>query len=82
MNERFQKIYDFLYLNYFDVNDTTYPSRNRFIPDGIPVHYNCHQINMWSNLNVKEYELKNMEKLGLVKHFWFKDHGNCYYAVD
>ena len=81
MTERFQKIYKFLQLNYFDPYDVTYPSKNRFLKDGTPVHYNCDQINMWSDLNVRESELKAMEKSGLVKHFWFKDHGNCYYAI-
>ena len=81
MTERFKAIYDFLHLNYFDTHSTTYPSTKFIMDDGVPVHYNCDQINMWSNLSVKENELKAMEEQGLVKHFWFKDHGNCYYAI-
>ena len=81
MTERFKQIYDFLHLNYFDYKSETYPSTNLFNEEGIPAHYNCAQINMWSNLNVTEKEMKAMEKAGLVKHFWFKDHGNCYYAI-
>ena len=81
MTERFRQIYDFLQLNYFDIHSDTYPSTKFYDQNEVPIHYNCDQINMWSNLNVKEKELKAMEKLNLVGHFYFKDHGNCYYAI-
>lgn len=70
--ERFKAIYNFLKTSDYLIHD---------INTSIPRHYNCHQINIFSNLNVKEIELKQMEKLGMIKHFWFKEYGNCYYAV-
>ncbi len=69
---RFEQIYNFL-------KNTDYLVHG-FL-SSVPIHYNCKQINMFSNLNVKESELKQMERLGMIKHFWFKDHGNCYYAI-
>ena len=69
---RFEQIYHFLKNTDYLVHD--------FLSSA-PIHYNCKQINMFSDLNVKESELKQMEKLGMIKHFWFKSHGNCYYAI-
>lgn len=79
MTERFQKIYDFLQLNYFDSD--IHSSKKFYEQHNVPLHYNCKQINLFSNLNVKEKELKAMEKIGLVNHIYFKSHGNCYYAI-
>ena len=58
-------------------------------PDGTPAHYNVWQINafsagpFWNHpLNVTGKEMLKLEAKGRIKHFHFKDHGNCYYVVN
>lgn len=53
-----------------------------------PAHYNVWQINAfsagpkWNNpLNVTEKEMLLLERNGKIKHYYTKDHGNCYYVV-
>ena len=44
-------------------------------------HYNVRQINLFSDLQVTEKELKALENKGYLTHTFTKFHGNCYYAL-
>lgn len=50
-------------------------------PENIKPHYNLRQINIFSGLKVTQNELDSLEKQGLINHYWFYDHGNCYYVI-
>ena len=55
---------------------------NNCLPEGYKPHYNLKQINLFSNLEVTQKELNHMERNGLISHYWFKDHENCYYVKE
>lgn len=67
MNNREKVIYDFLMNARFLLSSS----------DGVQ-HYTAKQINMFSDLAVKENELKVMEKKGFLTHVYCASHGNCY----
>ena len=53
-----------------------------------PAHYNVWQINHFSKgpkwnkpIYTTDKEMLSLEKNGKIKHYWFKDHGNCYYVI-
>lgn len=56
--------------------------------DGYKAHYTLRQINIFSggrcfkhHLDVRKKEMTELEKLGVVGHYYFPDiHETCYYA--
>lgn len=80
MTEHQTLIYNFLKYHHLEEPDFCPIGMDRLENDIFP-HYNCKQIELFGNIHTTKKEMSKMEKLGLVKHYWFKDHGNCYYAI-
>ena len=73
MTNREQLIYDFLKNSRFLLTLSEDETKQQ--------HYNARQINLFSDLQVPEKELKTLEKKGYLTHTFTKSHGNCYYAI-
>lgn len=73
MTNREQLIYDFLKNSRFLLTLSGDKTKQQ--------HYNVRQINLFSDLQVTEKELKTLENKGYLTHTFTKYHGNCYYAI-
>ena len=79
--KRCTEIYNFLKYQHL-LNPLRTPiDMEKCAEEGIFPHYSIKQMELFGDIKTNKKEMHDLECMGLVKHYTFKDYDDCYYAV-